>query len=133
MTITLEAVKQSLKKAPLPDIRPGDTVRVHERIKEGGKERIQVFAGVVISRKHGEEPGGTFTVRKVTQGIGVEKIFPLASPQISKVEIAKRGRVRRAKLYYLRHISATRARKKLKQFTEVLGTQAVTETETEKI
>src|SRR3989344_2292205 len=111
----------SQPKKPLPDMRSGDTIRVHEKIKEGGKERIQVFSGVIISRKHGSEPGASFTVRKVTQGVGIEKIFPLHSPLIEKIEISKRGRVRRAKLYYLSNVSSITARKKLKQFTEAIA------------
>jgi len=89
-------------KESLPDLRPGDTVRVHQKIQEGDKERIQVFEGLVIARKHHKEVGATFTVRKVISGVGVEKIFPLHSPKIEKIEILRRGKVRRAKLYYLR-------------------------------
>lgn len=83
-------------------IRPGDTVRVHQKIQDKGKTRIQVFEGLVLARKHGDEPGATFTVRKVTSGVGVEKIYPLYSPLIDKLEIVKRAKVRRAKLYYIR-------------------------------
>lgn len=84
-------------------IRPGDTVRVHQKIVDDkGKARIQVFEGLVLARKHGVEPGATFTVRKVASGVGVEKIFPLYSPMIDKLEIVKRAKVRRAKLYYIR-------------------------------
>jgi large subunit ribosomal protein L19 len=88
----------------VPDFRPGDTVRVHERILEGteeGKERIQVFEGIVIKRDGGGS-GETFTVRKLSSGIGVEKVFPTHSPRIAKVELVEHGRVRRARLYYLR-------------------------------
>jgi large subunit ribosomal protein L19 len=83
-------------------IRAGDTVRVHVKIEEKGKTRIQIFEGLVLARKHGTEPGATFTVRRVVDGIGVEKIFPLYSPQIDKIEIVRRSKVRRAKLYYIR-------------------------------
>ena len=83
-------------------IRPGDTIRVHQKIQDKGKTRIQVFEGLVLARKHGDEPGATFTVRKVASGVGVEKIFPLYSPLIDKLEIVKRAKVRRAKLYYIR-------------------------------
>lgn len=83
-------------------IRPGDTVRVHQKIQEKGKTRIQLFEGLVLARKHGSEPGATFTVRKVASGVGVEKIFPLYSPLIDKIEIVKRAKVRRAKLYHIR-------------------------------
>lgn len=84
------------------DFRAGDMVVVHQKVKEGEKEKTEVFEGVVIARKHGQEPGATFTVRKISGGIGVEKIFPLHLPTIEKVEVLKKGRVRRAKLYYLR-------------------------------
>ena len=84
-------------------IRPGDTVRVHQKIVDDkGKSRIQVFEGLVLACKHGNEPGATFTVRKVASGVGVEKIFPLYSPLIDKLEIVKRAKVRRSKLYYIR-------------------------------
>jgi large subunit ribosomal protein L19 len=83
-------------------IRPGDTVRVHQKIQDKGKTRIQIFEGLVLARKHGSEPGATFTVRKVASGVGVEKIFPLYSPQIDKLEIVRRAKVRKAKLYYIR-------------------------------
>src|ERR1700733_587778 len=81
------------------DIRTGDTVKVSVKIEEKGKTRIQLFEGLVIARKHGTEAGGTFTVRRVLSGVGVEKIFPLYSPMIEKIELVKRSRVRRAKLY----------------------------------
>jgi large subunit ribosomal protein L19 len=84
-------------------IKPGDTVRVHQKIvDEKGKTRIQIFEGLVLARKHGDEPGATFTVRKVASGVGVEKIYPLYSPLIDKLEIVKRAKVRRAKLYHIR-------------------------------
>ena len=79
-------------------IRAGDTVRVHQKIQDKGKTRIQIFEGVVLARKHGAEAGATFTVRKVASGVGVEKIYPLYSPNIDKIEIVKRAKVRRAKL-----------------------------------
>lgn len=83
-------------------IKAGDTVRVHQKIQDKGKTRLQVFEGLVLARKHGDEPGATFTVRKVTSGVGVEKIFPLYSPNIDKIEIVKRAKVRRSKLYHIR-------------------------------
>ena len=97
------------------DLRPGDTVRVHQKIEEKGKTRIQIFEGLVLARKHGSEAGGTFTVRRVSSGVGVEKIFPLYSPMIDKIEITKRSRVRRAKLYYIREKVAREARRQLRR------------------
>jgi large subunit ribosomal protein L19 len=97
------------------DIRAGDPVRVHQKIEEKGKYRIQIFEGLVLARKHGTEAGGTFTVRRVLSGVGVEKIFPLYSPMIDKIEIVKRSRVRRAKLYYIREKVAREARRQLRR------------------
>jgi len=85
----------------IPDFRPGDSVRVHLKIHEAGKERVQVFEGAVIACKGGSSRE-TFTVRKIASGVGVERVFPLHSPRIDKIEVTRRGRVRRAKLYYLR-------------------------------
>lgn len=85
-----------------PDFNPGDTVNIHVKIKEGNKERIQQFQGTVIQRKNRNTNGETFTVRKISNGVGVERIFPLLSPSIEKIELIRRGRVRRARLYYLR-------------------------------
>ncbi len=97
----LQQVEQEYVQQGLPDFRAGDTVKVHVRVREGAKERIQIFQGVVISRR-GSGTRETFTVRKVSGGIGVERIFPLHSPVIGQIEVVRRGRVRRAKLYYLR-------------------------------
>lgn len=93
----------------LPSFRPGDTVRVNVRVREGEKERIQAFEGVCIARKNGGVHE-TFTVRKISNGIGVERIFPLHSPMISTVDVVRQGRVRRAKLYYLRNLRGKAAR-----------------------
>ena len=98
----------------IPKFNVGDTVRVHFRIVEGEKERIQVYEGVAISRNGAESPTATFTVRRVTFGEGVERVFPLHSPRIEKVEVIREGRVRRAKLYYLRDRSGKSARVKAK-------------------
>lgn len=96
------------------DFRAGDTVRVLVKITEKGKTRNQAFEGLVLARKHGAEPGATFTVRKIAEGVGVERIFPLYSPSISKVEIARRARARRAKLYYVRHKAAREVARKMR-------------------
>jgi large subunit ribosomal protein L19 len=97
-------------------IRAGDTVRVHQKIKDDkGKTRLQVFEGLVLARKHGDEPGATFTVRKMVDGIGVEKIFPLFTPMIDKIEIVKRSKVRRAKLYYIREKVAREIKRQMRR------------------
>ncbi len=97
--------------ADIPDFGPGDTVKVHVRVREGEKERIQMFQGVVLGRKHGEHsPRATFRVRKISSGQGVERVFPLHSPMVAKIEVVRYGRVRRAKLYYLRERSGKAAR-----------------------
>jgi len=111
---TINQLERELIRLDLPDFRPGDTVKVHVKIKEGEKERVQVFQGVVIS-KRGGMAGATFTVRKVSYGVGVERIFPLHSPAISQIEVVTRGRVRRAKIYYLRNLRGKAARIKDKR------------------
>ena len=98
----------------IPDIAPGDTVKVSVKVVEGERERIQVFQGVVIKVKHGVS-GGSFTVRRVSYGVGVERTFPLSSPLVEKVEIVRHGKVRRAKLYYLRGLSGKASRIKEKR------------------
>jgi large subunit ribosomal protein L19 len=97
----MEKFEAKLRQAEAPEFRPGDTIRVHVRVVEGDKVRSQVFQGVVINRR-GAGVRRTFTVRKVTEGIGVERIFPLNSPNISRIEVTRKGQVRRAKLFYLR-------------------------------
>lgn len=96
------------------DLRAGDTVRVSQKIEEKGKTRIQIFEGLVLARKHGTEAGATFTVRRSTGGYGVEKIFPLFSPMIDKIEIVKRSKVRRSKLYYIRRKALKQISKRMK-------------------
>src|SRR3989344_6507373 len=110
MTDIIQEFTKSQLRKNLPDIRPGDTIRVHQKIKEGAKERIQVFEGVVLAKKHGNGIGGTITVRKVAQNVGVERIFPLHSPAVEKIEVVRRSKVRRAKLYFLRLAKGKRAR-----------------------
>lgn len=111
----LAAIEQTQMKQNLPEFRPGDTVRVHVRIVEGNRERIQAFEGIVIAIK-GVGSGRTFTVRKVSYGVGVERIFPLHSPKLDVLEVVRRGRVRRAKLYYLRQLRGKAARIKEKRY-----------------
>ena len=105
----LKQLEVEQMRMDLPDFAAGDTVKVHVKIREGEKERIQVFQGVVISRRKGTT-NATFTVRKVSYGIGVERIFPLHSPALDKIEVVTRGRVRRAKIYYLRKLRGKAAR-----------------------
>ncbi len=102
------------KKADIPEFHPGDTVNVHVRVIEGDKERIQIYTGVVIARK-GAGVQETFTVRKISSGVGVERIFPVHSPKIAKIERVRMGKVRRAKLYYLRELTGKAARIKEKR------------------
>lgn len=101
------------------DIRAGDIVRVHQKIREKGKIRIQVFEGLVLAKKHGTEAGATFTVRATLSGVGVEKIFPLYSPMIDKIEIVRRSKVRRAKLYYIRDKVSREQRRQLRKMSLV--------------
>ena len=117
MTTKIKTFLKNHSKEELLDIRPGDTVKVYQKIKDGEKERIQAFEGLVIVRKHGKEIGSTITVRKTISSVGVERIFPLHSPMIEKIEILKREKVRRAKLYYLRKAKGKKAR--LKKIEEV--------------
>ena len=97
------------------DMKTGDTVRVHQKIQEKGKTRIQAYEGLLIARKHGAESGATFTVRKIASGVGMEKIFPLYSPMIEKVEVIRRAKTRRSKLYYIREKAAKEISRKMKQ------------------
>lgn len=116
-----EVTKEQLKN--IPEIKAGMHVRVHEKVKEKDRERIQVFEGIVLARKHGKGINATFTVRKIVDGIGVEKTWPLHSPLIEKIEIIKAPKTRRAKLYYLRNLSVKKTKKKLKKvaaFKEII-------------
>jgi large subunit ribosomal protein L19 len=110
----MKQLEKEMMRLDLPDFVSGDTVKVHVKIKEGEKERIQVFQGVVISKRKGTS-NASFTVRKVSYGIGVERIFPLHSPIIDKIEVITKGRVRRAKIYYLRKLRGKAARIKEKR------------------
>ena len=111
----IEQLEKENIRLDLPSFSAGDTVKVHVKIKEGEKERIQAFQGVVISKRKGSS-NATFTVRKVSYGIGVERIFPMHSPIIDKIEILTRGRVRRAKIYYLRKLRGKAARIREKRY-----------------
>lgn len=116
-----ETQKEYLKQVPA--FRAGDTLRVNVRVKEGEKERLQAFEGVCLARK-GTEVGATFTVRKISNGVGVERIFPLHSPMLADIKVVRRGRVRRAKLYYLRNVTGKAARiveKKVRVHVPVTG------------
>jgi large subunit ribosomal protein L19 len=109
----MDTVYPEAHRKDLPPFRSGDTVRVHVRIREGEKERIQVFEGVVIRRRGGGR-SATFTVRKVSYGVGVERVFPVESPMVTRMEIKRRGHVRRARLYYLRELRGKKARLRTK-------------------
>src|SRR5256885_6979644 len=105
----IKAIESTFHRSGLPDFRSGDSVRVHTLIKEGDKERVQIFEGVVIDRRDGGSRA-SFTVRKISYGVGVERIFPLHSTRIERIEVASRGRVRRARLNYLRELEGKAAR-----------------------
>lgn len=109
-------------------LRAGDSVKVHQRIIDKGKTRIQIFEGLVLARKHGDEAGATFTVRKVSSGIGVEKIYPLYSPLIEQIEIVKRAKVRRAKLYFIREKVAREIKRQMRRMSLVsMSTESETD------
>lgn len=129
MTTKLESFNALQIKKGLADIRPGDTVKVYQKIKEKDKERLQMFEGQVLARKHGKGISSTITVRKVTKGIGVEKIFPIHSPVIDRIELVKRSKVRRAKLYFLREAKGRRARLKQKAIKETTQTDTISPSE----
>lgn len=117
--INLQFLPESVRNRKDFDIRAGDTVRVNVKIQEKGKTRIQAFEGLVLARKHGSENGGTITVRKVSNGIGVERIFPLYAPAIDSIEVLRRARVRQSKLYFLRDVVAKKIRYKLRRTTNI--------------
>lgn len=108
MSLILEITQEQLRK-DIPAFRPGDTLKVHVKVVEGSRERVQLFEGVVIKRRGGGI-SETFTVRKISYGVGVERTFPVHSPRLEKIEVARRGKVRRAKLYYLRSLRGKAAR-----------------------
>ena len=109
MSIIISEITKEQLRSDLPDFRPGDTVKVHVKVVEGTRERIQLFEGVVIKRRGGGI-SETFTVRKISYGVGVERTFPVHTPKIAKLEVVRKGKVRRAKLYYLRNLRGKAAR-----------------------
>lgn len=144
MPTIIETFTQTQLKKDLPDIRPGDTVQIYQKIKEvlkdssktgtkeqEKKERVQVFEGLVLAKKHGKGLTATITVRKIISGIGVEKIFPIHSPLIEKIDIIKRGKVRRAKLYYLREAKGKKARLKKREVKEKGKNEKIEESKNE--
>lgn len=112
MNETFAIAKEKIAMNKIPNIRIGDVIKIHRRVKEGEKERTQILEGVVIARKHGSEPGSTLTIRRLASGVFVEMVFPIYSPQTEKIEVVKRQKVRRAKLYYLRGLEGKKARLK---------------------
>lgn len=114
MSSIIQDIEREQMRVDIPDFKAGDTIKVHARIKEGEKERVQVFQGFVIRKRKGST-GATFTVRKISYGVGVERIFPLHSPTIDKIEIVSRGKVRRGRLYYMRKLKGKAARIKEKR------------------
>lgn len=108
----IEELARQTRKPGLPEIKSGDTVKVYQKYKDKGKDKIQMFEGLVICRKHGNEIGATITVRKIASGVGVEKLFPIHSPIIDKIEVVKSGKTRRSKLYYLRTAKGRKAKLK---------------------
>lgn len=129
MTTKTEVFKKTAMKT-VPHIHVGDTLRMHQTIKEGGKERTQIFEGIVIARKHGDGPSGTITVRKVVEGVGVERIFPIHAPFITKIEVVRSAKVRRSKLYYLRTAKGKKARLKKKEFAVAIAEETPVAVET---
>lgn len=123
----IEFNKKTRNSKKMPELRAGDVVRVHMKIKEGGKERTQVFEGLIIAVKAKQSSSPTITVRKVSSGVGVEIIVPIFSPNVEKIEVVKRAKVRRAKLYYIRGLSAKKSRLKYKDFEEFIPEEEVKE------
>ena len=126
MITLLEKFNKDQEKK-LPDLRPGDTIKVHQKIKEGDKERIQIFEGIIIAKKHGKGIPGTITVRKVVDSIGVERVFPIHSPSLEKIEGVRHAKVRRSKLYYLRTAKGKKGKLKRKDFAAAIAPEPVKE------
>ena len=125
----ISTFEKSHLRIDMPEIRSGDTVRVHQKIKEGDKERVSAFEGMVIAKKHGAGISATFTVRRVVDGIGVERVFPLHSPRIAKVDVLRHSKTRRAKLYFIRDKAAREVRRKMKQVWREAKAPSVTQQE----
>ncbi|PJA33777.1 MAG: 50S ribosomal protein L19 [Candidatus Zambryskibacteria bacterium CG_4_9_14_3_um_filter_40_16] len=136
-TATVKFTSVDVKQRQNLGVRAGDTVKVWQKIQEKGKTRLQVFEGLVLSVKHGKEPGATFTVRRTSSGVGIEKIFPLYSPMIDKVEIVKRSKVRQSKLYHIRDKAAKEIRRQMRNTQTIpvndIGDAFVTESDEEEI
>jgi len=118
----LQTFNQKQLNSHLPELKPGYTVRIHQKVKEGNKERTQIFEGLIIAKKHGNGINATITVRKISGTIGVERVFPIHSPIIKNIEVVKKTKVRRAKLYYIRYLSTKERRKKekIKELAELI-------------
>ncbi|MBO6111706.1 MAG: 50S ribosomal protein L19 [Lachnospiraceae bacterium] len=112
MSDIIREIEEEQKKKEIPEFNTGDTVKVYNKIKEGNRERVQIFEGTVLKKQGGNTARATFTVRKISNGVGVEKTWPLHSPSVEKVEVVRRGKVRRAKLFYLRKLTGKRAKVK---------------------
>ncbi len=125
MTTAIKLSPVDMESRKNLDVKAGDTIRVYSRIQEKGKTRLQAFEGLVLARKHGTELGATITVRKISEGVGVERIFPLYSPNIERIEVVKRAKVRRSKLYFLREKTAKEIRRKLKAFGFIAKTEEI--------
>lgn len=121
MSVKLIEFNKKQLRVDIPDVKAGMQIRVHEKIKEGDRDRIQVFEGVVLARKHGKGINATITVRSVVAGVGVEKVWPIHSPKIAKIEILRTPTVRRSKLYFLRDLSPKKIRKKLSVFKNIIA------------
>lgn len=130
MSKNLEKFNKSVSKKDLPEIRPGDTVKIYQKMQKGDKRKVQTFEGLVLAKKHGNGISATITVRKISLGVGVETIFPLHSPVIDKIEVLKRGKVRRSKLYYLRSAKGKKARLKRREFQAVIPQEEEKDLET---
>lgn len=127
----ITTIERTNLRANLPELRAGDLVRVHQKIKEGDKERISVFEGLVIAAKHGTGVSATITVRKVMDGIGVERVFPIHSPRIERMEVMRRSKVGRAKLYYIRDKAAREVRRKMRTLRQEAPAAAAEEQSSE--